>query len=89
MGLTGGGIERKRLVANYSKYEISEISTLNIHPYHVNNLRVYDLSNDSALSCDVFQHLVEGLSFDLLSFEFSTCIIEVEEHAALIEFFDK
>ena len=65
------------------------MSNVKIHPHHVDNLWVYVLSNDSALRCDVFQHFVEGLSFDLLPFEFSTCVIEVEEHTTLIKFFDK
>ena len=56
---------------------------------HVNNLRVYILSDDSTLSCDIFQHLVKSLSLDLLSFEFGTGIVEIEKHTTLIELLDK
>jgi hypothetical protein len=60
-----------------------------IYTDHVDNLGVYVLSNDSTLSCDIFQHLVESLSLDLLSFEFGTRVVEIEKYTALIEFLDK
>lgn len=60
-----------------------------IYTDHVDNLGVYVFSNDSTLSCDIFQHLVEGLSLDLLSFEFGTRVIEIEKDTTLIEFLDK
>lgn len=56
---------------------------------HVDDLGVYILSNDSALSCDIFQHLVEGLSLDLLSFKFGAGVVEIEQYTTLVEFLDK
>jgi hypothetical protein len=56
---------------------------------HVDHLGVYVLSDDSTLGCDIFQHLMESLSFDLLSFEFGTGVVEIEKYTALIELLDK
>jgi hypothetical protein len=56
---------------------------------HVDNLGVYILSDDSTLSCDIFQHLMESLSLDLLSFELGTRVVEIEKHTTLVELLDE
>lgn len=57
--------------------------------YHVDYLRVYCFSDDSALSGDIFQHLMKCLSLDLLALKLGTRVIKVEQNAALIQFLNK
>ena len=39
--------------------------------------------------CDVLEHLVQGLGFDLLALELGARIVEVEQDMALMKFLDK
>lgn len=57
--------------------------------YHVDYLGVYAFSDDSTLSSDIFQHLVKGLSLNLLALKLGTRVIEVKKDAALVKFLDK
>lgn len=57
--------------------------------YHVDNLRVYVLGNNTTLGCDVFQHFVQCLCLDLFAFEFCTRVIKIEKDTALMELLDE
>lgn len=57
--------------------------------YHVDYLGVYTFSDDSTLGGDIFQHLVKGLSLDLLALELGTRVIEVKKDTALVELLDE
>ncbi len=57
--------------------------------YHLHNLRVYVICDDTTLGGDVFQHLMEGLSLDLFSFEFRICVVEIEQDCTLMQLFDE
>jgi hypothetical protein len=80
----GGGIDRNRLVANYSP--ISNINDqLEMKAYHSDDFRVNTLSDNASLSCNILQHFVEGLCLDLLAPKLCTGIIEVEHNPALLQ----
>ena len=57
--------------------------------YHFDHLGVYILRNHTPLGRDVFQHLVQCLSLDLLSLQFGIGVVEVEDNSALVKLFDK
>lgn len=46
--------------------------------YHVDNLGVYIFGDHTSLSGDVFEYFVEGLRFNLFTFELGAGIVEVE-----------
>ena len=48
------------------------------HTHHAYHLRVYTLSDHSTLGSDILEHLMQGLGFNLLAFEFGTSIVEIE-----------
>jgi hypothetical protein len=45
---------------------------------HVHNLGVYVLGDHASLSGDVIEHFVQGLRFNLFTFELGAGIVEVE-----------
>jgi hypothetical protein len=45
---------------------------------HVHNLGVYVFSNHASLSCDILEHFVQCLGFNLFTLELRTGVIEVE-----------
>ena len=57
--------------------------------YHLDNLRVYVICDDTTLGGDVFEHFMEGLSLDLLSLELGVGIVEVKEDCALMQLPDE
>lgn len=57
--------------------------------HHVNDLRVYSLSNNSSLGGDIFQHFVKSGSLDLLPPQLGTSVVEIEEYRTLVELSDE
>ena len=56
----------------------SVLATRAKHTHHLHNLRVYVISDDTALGGDIFQHLVQSLGLDLLPLELGISVVEVE-----------
>lgn len=83
---------RKRLVANYNVTSSANKVTRESgtrSTYHLDHLGVYILGDDTALVSDVFEHLVQGLSLDLLALEVRAGVVEVEENVTLMELADE
>ena len=57
--------------------------------YHLHHLGVYIFGDNITLCCDVVQHLVQRLGFDLLPLQFGVGVVEIEEDSALVEFLDE
>lgn len=56
---------------------------------HVHYFRVYILCDDTTLSSDVFQHLMQSLGFDLFSLELRASIVKIKQYTALVNLLDE
>mgnify|MGYP007051642479 CR=1 FL=1 len=57
--------------------------------HHVDHLRINVLGDDTALGCDVLEHLMKRLSLDLLSLELRARIVKVKKNSTLGQLFDE
>lgn len=57
--------------------------------YHIDDLRVYILGNNTTLGCNIIEHLVEGLGLYLFALELRACIVKIEENGTLMKFPNK
>ena len=89
MGLTWGGIDRNKLVANWKRsvHHFSRLYALATH--HPDHFWIDRLGDDSTLSSDILEHLMQGLRLDLLALEIAAGIVEIKHHSALLQFLDK
>lgn len=82
-------MDLNRFAANWSRDELlapqdSKSQVESAH--HVDDLWVDLLRDDSSVLRNVFEHLVQCLSLDLLALQFRAGIVEVEHHFALLQF---
>ena len=57
--------------------------------YHFNNLGVYVFGDNTALCCDVLEHLMQRLCLDLLALQLRVRVVEVEDYGTLMQFLDE
>lgn len=57
-----------------------------VYPHHVGDLRVRRLHQHPSVGGNIVHELVERRPLDLLTLQVGHRVVEVEEHAALLEF---
>ena len=57
--------------------------------HHADHLWVYSLCDYTTLGGDIFEHLMQSLCLDLLSFELRACVIEIKQDTTLVQLFNE